>query len=412
MISSILKRCCGLDVHKKSIIATLLKEGNEGKISRKVKEFGTFKEDVMKMKQWLIKEKCEAVAMESTGIFWFPLYDLLHEELKVSVVNARNIKNVPGRKTDVLDSEWLAELLRCGLLKPSFIPSKQLRNMRLKIRYRVAILKQYQAEKNRVMKVLEAAGIKLSSVASDIFGVSGLLILKDLLEGSKNVLEIAQSRGKRLKADTLQIAKAIDGNLDNDKKFLLNEMIKHLQWLARKIMKLNDEILSDIEPFKKECQLIQTIPAINAISASSVIAEIGCNMEQFDSDSAHLSSWAGVCPGNNESAGKRKSSKVRKGSKHLRRVLCEIANAACKCKGTQFEYFYKSLLIRRGHKRAIMALAHKILRIIFSVLKNKKPYYEPDDNHEMLTTKRNSQRWIRNLKKYGYLAPKEDKPSN
>lgn len=410
MISPILKRCCGLDVHKNSITATLLKEENEGKITKKVKEFSTFKDDVMKMKKWLIKEKCESIAMESTGIFWSPLYDLLHEELKVSVVNARNIKNVPGRKTDVLDSEWLAELLRCGLLKPSFIPSKELRNLRLKVKYRVAILKQYQAEKNRIMKILEAAGIKLGSVASDIFGVSGLLILKDLLEGGKNVLEIAQSSGKRLKADTLQIAKAIDGDLDNDKKFLLNEMKKHLEWLAKKMMKLNVEILFNIEKFKEEWQLIQTIPGIDEISAAAVIAEIGCNMEQFDSDSAHLSSWAGVCPGNNESAGKRKSSKIRKGSKHLRRVLCEIANAACKCKGTQFEYFYKSLLIRRGHKRAIMALAHKILRVIFSVLKNKKPYYEPNVNHELLTTKRNSQRWIRSLRKYGYLANKEDKP--
>jgi transposase len=271
----------------------------------------------------------------------------------------------------------------------------------MKTRYRFSILKQYQAEKNRVTKVLEAAGIKLGNVASDIFGQSGLLILKDLLEGSKNMLEIAQSSGKRLRADTMQIAKAIDGNLDNDKKFLLNEMKKHLEWLARKLMKLNDEILFSIEPYKEEWQLIQTIPGIDVISASSVIAEIGCNMEQFDNDSAHLSSWAGVCPGNNESAGKRKSSKIRKGSKQLRRVLCQIANAACKCKGTQFEYFYKSLLIRRGHKRAIM-------RIIFSVLKNKKPYYEPNVNHEMLTTKRNSQRWIRTLKKYGYIAPKED----
>ena len=340
--------------------------------------------------------------------FGLPYTDILHEELKVSVVNARNIKNVPGRKTDVLDSEWLAELLRCGLLKPSFIPSKELRNLRMKTRYRVAILKQYQAEKNRVTKVLEAAGIKLGNVASDIFGQSGLLILNDLLEGKKNVLEIAQSRGKRLRADTVQIAKAIDGNLDNDKKYLLNEMKKHLEWLARKLMKLNEEILFSMEPYKKEWKLIQTIPGIDAISASSVIAELCCNMEQFDNDSAHLSSWAGVCPGNNESAGKRKSSKMRKGLKQLRRVLCEIANAASKSKGTQFEYFYKSLLIRRGHKRAIMALAHKILRIIFSVLKNKKPYYEPNVNHEMLTTKRNSQRWIRALKKYEYIAPKED----
>ena len=408
LISPIVKRCCGLDVHKNSITATLLKEGSKGKITKKVKEFGTFKEDVIKMKQWLIKEKCEAVAMESTGIFWSSIYDTLHKELKVSVVNARNIKNVPGRKTDVLDSEWLAELLRCGLLKPSFIPSKELRNLRMKTRYRVAILKQYQAEKNRVTKVLESAGIKLGSVASDIFGVSGQLILKDLLEGGKNVSEIAQSSGKRLRADSVQIAKAIDGDLDNDKKYLLTEMRKHLEWLARKMIKLDEEILISIEPYKEEWQLIQTIPAMDAIGSSAAIAEIGCNMEQFDNDSSHLSSWAGMCPGNNESAGKRKSSKLRKGSKQLKRVLCQIANAACKCKGTQFEYFYKSLLIRRGHKRAIMALAHKILRIIFSVLKNKKPYYEPHVNHEMLTTKRNSQRWIRALKKFGYLPRKED----
>jgi len=408
LISPILKRCCGLDVHKKSIMATLLKEGSQGKITKTTKEFGTFKNDVMKMKQWLLKEKCESVAMESTGIFWSSIYDLLHEELELSVVNARNVKKVPGRKTDVLDSEWLAELLRCGLLKPSFIPSKELRNLRMKARYRFSVLKQYQAEKNRVTKVLEAAGIKLGSVASDIFGVSGLLILKDLLEGNKNLLAIAQTSGKRLKADKVQIAQAIDGDLDNDKKFLLNEMKRHLDWLARKLMKLNNEILGSIEPYKKEWQLLQTIPAIDAISAAEVIAEIGCNMEQFDSDSAHLSSWAGLCPGSNESAGKRKSSKMRKGSKQLRRVLCVIANAASKSKGTQFEHFYKSLLIRRGHKRAIMALAHKILRIIFSVLKNKKPYYEPDVNHEMLTTQRNSQRWIRALKKYGYLTKKED----
>ncbi len=402
MISPILKTCCGLDVHKKFITATLLKEDKYGKVNKKTKEFGTFKEDILKLKDWLKKEKCQSAAIESTGVLWSPIYDILNEELKVNIVNAKNMKNVPGRKTDILDSEWLAELLRCGLLKPSFIPSKGLRNLRMKTRYRMAILKQYQAEKNRVIKVLESAGIKLSCVASDVFGFSGSLILKDLLEGKKTIFEIAEGSGKRLKADTLEIARSIDGNLDEDKKFLLSEMIKHIEWLERKLTKLSEEILLSIEPYKEEWQLLQTIPGIDEISAAAVIAEIGCNMDQFNKAS-NLASWAGVCPGNNESGGKRKSARIRKGSKPLRKVLCEIANAACRCKGTQFESYYKSLLIRRGHKRAIMALAHKILRVIFSVLKYRKPYYEPKKNYEELATKRNAARWIKALIKYGYI---------
>jgi len=364
------------------------------------------------MKDWLLEEGCKDVAIESTGVFWFPIYDILNEELKMSVVNAKHIKNVPGRKTDINDSEWIAELLRCGLLKSSFIASKELRNLRMKTRYRVSIVKEYQAEKNRIAKILEAAGVKLGNVASDIFGYSGMLILKDLLEGKKTTLQIALSSGKRLKADAIEISKAIDGNLDRDKKFLLNEMISNLIWLKRKIDALDEGILLSIEPYKQEWQLLQTIPGINEISSSAIIAEMGCDMKQFDNNPHKLACWAGLCPGNNESGGKRKSSRTRKGCKYLKRILCEVANAARKSKGTQLEYFYKSLLMRLGHKKAIAALAHKILRIICSVLKNKRPYYEPKVNYEEIIAKRNYPRWIKALKKLGYdIQKKTDQKS-
>ncbi|OGF63147.1 MAG: hypothetical protein A2Y62_07640 [Candidatus Fischerbacteria bacterium RBG_13_37_8] len=274
---------------------------------------------------------------------------------------------------------------------------------RMLTRYRLAILKQYQAQKNRITKVLETAGIKLGCVASDIFGYSGSLIIKDLIEGKMALQEIAEKRGKRLRTEASIIAKAIDGNLDEEKRYLLSDMNEHLRLLEIKLINLNNKVLSNIEPYRKQWELAQTIPGIDAISAASVIAEIGVDMKQFHNDRRQLSSWAGICPGNNESAGKKKSTKIRKGSKALRRTLCQIANAACKCKGTQFEYFYKSLLIRRGHKKAIVALAHKILRVIFSAFINNKPYYEPKVNYEQFMTRRNAPRWIKALKKYGYI---------
>ena len=402
MLETIVKRVAGLDVHKMVIVATVLLTQEDGEIRKETREFRTFRKHRRQLVRWLNRFGIELVVMESTGIFWKSIFETLETAgIKTCVVNARHVKNVPGRKTDVMDSEWLATLARAGLLKPSFIPPKDLRELRLIGRHRMKLHSMLAGEKNRLHKILDDAGIRLSGVVSDINGVSAKEMVTGLIE-NKPVDELVLCARGRLKAKAEELRDSLSESISERHKFLLQRIQNHIQHLEQEIREMDDYLFAAMTPYQEQWSIMQTLPGVDKFSAAMLIIEIGTDMEQFG-NSGQLASWAGMCPGNNESAGKRKSGRARKGNRSGRRILCEVANAARKT-NSQFKGKYQGLVIRRGHKRAIIAVGHKILRVIYSMLKNNQPYWDPEIDYEALTVKRNAPRWLRALKKYGYLS--------
>ncbi len=370
------KRCCGLDVHKRSITACLITP--EG---RKMRTFGTMTEDLLELADWLTKEGCTHVAMESTGVYWKPAYNLLEGlGMDLLVVNARHIKAVPGRKTDVADAEWIADLLRHGLLRGSFIPDKDQRELRELVRYRQSLIRERAAEANRIQKVLEGANIKLGSVASDILGKSGRSILKAIISGTDDPSLLADMAQGRLKNKMAELKRALRGLLGEHQRMLLSTQMRHIEFLDQEIEGLSEEIKKRMHSFEEAIERVDEIPGIGRRVAEQVLAETGLNMERFPTD-AHITSWAGVAPGNNESAGKRKSGKSNKGNKWLKATLIEAANATSRSKDTYLSAQYHRLAARRGKKRAALAVAHTILVIIYHMLKKGTSYQELGANY-------------------------------
>lgn len=401
MIEAVTKRVAGLDVHKMVVVGTVLLEQEDGSLQHETKQFGTFKRERRKLCQWLKDHDIELVVMESTGIFWKSIYSTLQRaQIRAYVVNARHVKNVPGRKTDVSDSHWLAALARLGLLRPSFIPPEDLNHLRELTRQRMKLKGMLSAEKNRLSKILDSAGIRLSGVVTDIGGKSAQEIIDGLIDGAP-IDELLNCIRGRLKSKTEQLKDCLDEELTPKQIFVLKEIRDHIQYLNSAIQRFDEALFAAMSPYKKQWEILQTLPGVDKVSAAILIVEIGTDMEQFGS-ADRLCSWAGMCPGNNESAGKRKSGRTRKGNIFLRTILCEIANAAIKTR-SQFKGKYESLVIRRGHKRAIIAIGHKILRIIFTLLKRNQPYHDPNINYEKIMVDRNAPRWLKALDKYGYL---------
>jgi transposase len=406
MIEPIVGCCAGLDVHKAVVVCTLLKEDISGEIRKETREYRTFRCELRKLAEWLKEKEAELTVMESTGIYWKSVFDELEKaELKVYVVNARHAKNVPGRKTDVQDSEWLAELGRCGLLRPSFIPPADLRELRMLTRYRRKLGGYLAGEKNRLHKVLDSCGIRLGCVVSSIDGVSATKMIEALIEGSESPEDIANLALGRLRAKKPEIKLALDGELSDRHKFLLDRMLRHIRWLEDQIREIESQVVTAMKPYREEWQLIQTVPGFDMIGAAMLLAEIGPDMKRFGHKN-RLSSWAGICPGNNESAGKKKHSRIRQGNRYVRQILCEAAHSAVKSK-CQFRGIFQGLVIRRGKKRAIVAVGHKMLKVIYVMLSKKEPYKDPGINYEKLSVERNAPRWIKALKKYGYLPVSE-----
>ena len=398
----ILKSCCGMDIHKKIIVACLLKEEKNGEVKTEIRHFPTLTEDILKMEQWLLENECTHVAMESTSVYWKPIFNILEDSMKVMVVNARLIKNVPGRKTDQNDSEWIATLLRHGLLRNSFIPPRDIRDLRDLTRYRVKLVQNATAEKNRIQKILEDANIKLSSVLSKTFSVSGTEMIKAIIEGGSSPEEIANLARRRLRSKIPELIKALRGHVTDHHRFMLAVSFDHLKYLLERISKIEQRIEEKLEPHKEIYELLMTIPGVNKHVAASVIAEIGVDMSQFP-NSKHLASWAGVCPGNNESAGKRMSGKTRKGDSSLRVTLTEAAWAASKTKENYLSEKYRRLVHRRGQKRSIMAIAHKILVIAYNVIDKKEPYKDLGPGYLEQLHKENSKRnAVNRLRTLGY----------
>jgi len=397
-MEAIVQRSAGLDVHKKVIVVTVLLEQPDKTLKEETREYGTHYQACEDLADWLLSQDIELSVMESTGIFWKNIYAALEKRgLRVSVVNARHVKQVPGRKTDVKDSQWLARLARYGLVKGSFIPPKDLRELRIIARYRTKLKGMLASEKNRLHKTLDDAGVRLGNVVSDISGVTATEIIAGLIDGKSMDELLACTRGQlKNKKDNLRAE--LEGELSSRHLFLLKKLQEHIAHIEQELQDIDDYLFSAMQPYQKQWKILQTIPGIDAVGAALLIIEMGVDMEQFGSRE-QCCSWAGMCPGNNESAGKRKSGKTPKGSKQLRYLLCEAANAASKTE-CQFKHKYKSLMIRRGHKKAIVAVGHKMLRVIFSRLKTGEVYQDPKVSYEELVVKKNAPRWIRMLRKY------------
>ena len=369
------ERCCGLDVHKTSVVACLLISRSAGEPVRTVRTFGTMTGDLLALADWLAEAGCTHVAMESTGVYWKPLWNLLEDSFELLLVNPRHIKAVPGRKTDVTDAEWIADLLRHGLLRASYVPNRPQRELRELTRYRTSLVRERTAAANRLQKTLEGANIKLASVATDILGKSGREILAALVAGETDGATLAQLAQGRLREKLPQLEQALVGCIGPHQRFLVAEHLAHIDFLEAAIDRVSAEIAERLRPCAEAVARLDTIPGIGPYLAEALIAEIGTDMSRFPT-AAHLASWAGMCPGNHESAGKRRSGKTRKGSPWLRALLVQAAHAGARKKDTYLGAQYRRLAARRGKSRAAVAVGHAILIIAYHLLRDGTDYHD------------------------------------
>jgi transposase len=391
------ERCAGLDVHKKTVVACVLTpEGQE------TRTFSTMTAELLALSDWLLACGCTHVAMESTGDYWKPVFNLLEGTFEVLLVNAQHVKAVPGRKTDVKDAAWLAELLQHGLLRASFIPPVAQRELRDLTRYRSSFIRERVTLINRVQKLLEDANIKLAAVASDIMGVSGRAMLAALLAGRTDPQALADLAKGRLRAKRELLAQALDGRVKPHHQFVLTELLCQIDSLDETIARFDARIQEISTPFEAAIGLLDTIPGVARPTAEMIVAEIGTDMGHFPS-ADHLASWAGVAPGNHESAGKRTSGKTRQGNRFLRTVLVQAAHAAARTKGTYLGAQYRRLATRRGKKRAIMAVAHSMLVMAYHMIQRQEPYREAGaDFFDRLQPEATARRLIKRLEQLGY----------
>jgi len=425
------KSGAGVDVHKKSVVVNCRRvEGKE--VVTQTRTYGTTTPELLVMSDWLASWEVTHVAMESTGVYWHPVYNLLEGSYEVLVVNAKHIKHVPGRKTDVKDAEWLAELLSYGLLKASFVPEKAQRDVRELTRYRTKLVQERVREVNRVQKLLEGANIKLASVATDIFGVSGRAMLEAMIAGNMSEKEMANLAKGRMRSKIPELEKALTGMVSEHHRFMLGEQLAHIDFLDAQIAKLSDEIGKRLETMSHKQEppsatasqqaesvhhaegskpmvtyveavaLLDTVPGIGVRAAEAILAEIGVDMRQFP-DEKHLAAWAGLAPGNNESGGKRYSGRTRKGNQTLRTLMVEVAHAAKRTKGSYASALYRRLASRRGKKRAIVAVAHSLLVSIYHMLTRKEEYKDLGSTYFQQRRKESTVDYLtKKLEKLGY----------
>jgi len=395
------ERCCGVDIHKKLVVVcAVTPEGRE------TKSFGTMTKELLLLADWLRERSVTHVAMESTGVYWKPVYNLLEGEFTVWVVNAQHMKAVPGRKTDVKDAEWIAELLQHGLVKPSFIPDRPQRELRELVRYRRSLIQEQTRVVNRLQKVLEGANIKLGSVASNVVGVSGLAMLSAMAEGIEDPHVLADLAKGKLREKRGELEEALRGVVGEHQRMLIKMELDHLTFLGEKIESLDQEVARRMGPFEKALERLDTIPGVGRRTAEAILAETGMDMTQFPT-AGHLASWAGVCPGNNRSAGKRKRSPTMRGNGSLRTALVEAARAAARSK-TYLATQYHRIAARRGANRAAMAVAHSIAVIIHTMLSRATSYTDLGTNYfdqrdQQATLKRS----VRRIERLGYRVTLE-----
>ena len=369
----LIERCAGLDVHKASVTATVRVPGDQGGRRTETRTFRATTAGLVLLGDWLASFAVTVVGMESTGVYWKPVYYLLEDDFEVWLLNAQHLKSVPGRKTDVADSVWICQLVEHGLVRPSFVPPKPIRELRDLTRYRKALLGERTREVQRLHKVLEDAGIKLASVASDPLGVSGRAMLEALVAGTHDPQVLADLAKGKLRKKLPALREALEGRFGAHHGLLVGEMLARIDQMDEAIGRLSAEVARAVAPFSPLLALLVTIPGVNRRTAEVLLAEIGPDMGRFPT-AAHLASWAGVCPGNHESAGKHGSGRTRKGSKWLRVALVEAAHAAARTKASYLAAQYARLRGRRGPKKAALAVAHSILVIVWHLLSRGEPY--------------------------------------
>ena len=399
-IQPIFRCAVGMDVHLTTIAVCVIiaEPGSEPEVHRR--QFGAFQRDRRAMADWIAGFKPDTVVMESTGIYWKSPYAALEKAgIRALVVNAQHVKKVPGRKTDISDAEWLAMLARAGLLRGSFIPPESLRNLRQLSRYHNRTTAMLAAEKNRLVRVLSDAGIRLTAVVSDAHGVAARAMIDCLLNGGTP--EQALAHAGRLQAPREELLAALQGELSEHHLFVARMIRQHLDILETQLADLERQLFDALKPHEAALELLLTIPGIDRLAAAKLVVEIGLDMAAFG-NAGRLAKWAGVCPGNHESAGKRRTGRTIPGNRYVRALLCEIAWAAIRTT-SQFKSRYQALVIRRGTKKAIIAIAHKVLKTVFVVLSRQVPYQDATVDYEALLVQRNAPRWLRQLKKYGYL---------
>jgi len=372
--------CAGLDVHKKTVVAAKVVSGEAGELQRETRTFGTMTADLLALSDWLLGAGVTHVAMESTGEYWKPIYNILENNFEILLVNAQHIKAVPGRKTDVKDAEWIAELLRHGLVSASFVPPVGQRELRELTRYRSTFVRERAMLINRVQKLLEDANIKLASVASNVMGVSGRAILQALIEGSATSEQMADLAKGRLREKHEALSQALDGRVKAHHRFVLSELLAQIENLDESIQRFDEQIEVYCRPFEAAVELLDTIPGVARNTAEILVSEIGTDMQRFPTAN-HLAAWAGVAPGNNESAGKQRSGRTRQGNQPLKVALVQMAHAAARTKNTYLSAQYHRLAGRRGKKRAIIAVAHSILVIAYCMLQRHEAYRDLGGNY-------------------------------
>jgi transposase len=394
--------CAGLDVHKKTVVTAIIVPDGKNGLQKETRTFETMTCDLLALSDWLMGYGVTHVAMESTGEYWKPVFNILENNFEVLLVNAQHIKAVPGHKTDVKDSEWIADLLRHGLLKASFIPPLGQRELRELTRYRSTFVRERATLVNRVQKVLESANIKLASVATDVLGVSGRAMLEAILQGHSSPTEMAELAQKRMRQKRDLLAKALEGRVKPHHRFVLTELLCQIDSLDETIERFNKQIEEYCRPFEEAVVLLDTIPGVGHEVAEIIVSEIGIDMSRFPSADA-LASWAGVAPGNNESAGKRRSGKTTKGNQALSVALNQAAHGASHTKDTYLSAQYRRLAARRGKKRAIMALMHSILVIAYHLIQRSEPYRDlGGDYFDKRRPEATAKHLVKRLEQLGY----------
>ena len=407
-----IQRGCGLDVHQATVVACLLIVLADGKVKKQIRQFGTTTRDLLQLSSWLQSEGCTHVAMESTGVYWKPVYTILEGFFQIIVANAQRVKNVPGRKTDVKDAEWIADLLLHGMLKPSFVPPKPIRELRDLTRYRRKLVQSRNSERCRLLKVLETANIKLASVASDVFGVSGMQMLEALGEDKATPAEMAELARGRLRNKIAELEPALEGRLEEHHRYLLKLQLRRMRALDKDLAEVEARIREKLQPYQKQVELLTEIPGVDWTLAAVIVAELGVDMNVFASAS-QVACWTGVAPGNHESAGKRRNMRVTQGNVHLKTALVEAAHAASRTKGTYLRDKYYRVKARRGAKRALVTVAHKILIAAYHMLKEDVSYNDLGDLYlDKLNKHHLTRNLVRRLERLGFrVTLQEQRPA-
>jgi transposase len=398
------ERCCGLDVHKRTVVACVLITGPDGAGERHVRTFKTMTTDLLAVADWLDGLQVTQVAMESTGVYWRPVYNVLEDGRTVLLVNPQHMHAVPGRKTDVRDSEWLADLLRHGLLRASFIPPAPIRALRELTRYRKTLVQQRADEINRLQKTLEGANLKLAAVASDILGVSGRAMLAALVAGEHDPEVLADLARGNLRAKLPALREALTGRVQAQHRVLISQILAHADFLEQAIAQVQAEIERRLPAYTEAVALLHTIPGVRAVAAAAILAEIGPDLSRFPT-AGHLASWAGLCPSNKQSAGKRPKGPINRGNLWLRAIMGEVAWASIRTKASYFHAQFGRIARRRGREKAAVAVAHSLLVVIYHVLKTGQPYTELGvDYFDRLDADRLERHHVRRLEQLGYTV--------